>query len=311
MEKLFSGASNLAGAVDRAFIFIFAIAFIFLIGITVMMIYILIHFSRKKVKNPQQFTGNTKLEIAWTVIPLILVLMMFYYGWEGYAPMREVPVNAMQVKVTGRMWAWSFDYGNGKISKDLVVPYNQNVKMNLFSPDVNHGFFIPAFRVKADVIPSYDNYVWFRPITKGTYDIYCTEYCGLAHSGMTAKVIVVDSLEFKKWLAELKVTGTGPEHPGLAIIKANACLTCHSLDGTKIIGPSLKGIYGTKRIVVTNNSEREVVADDEYIKRSILDPNADVVKGFNKGLMQSYKQTLKAEDIDKIVDYFKTAGGQK
>ena len=308
---MFSGASNLAEGVDRAFIFIFATAFIFLIGIVALIIYILIHFSRKKNKNPQQFSGNTKLEIIWTVVPLILVLIMFYYGWVGFSPMRKVPADAMQVKAIGKMWEWNFDYGNGKVSKELVLPLNRNVKMNLFSPDVNHSLFIPAFRVKEDVIPGYNNYLWFRPISRGTFDIFCTEYCGLAHSGMTAKVVVVDSLEFKKWLADLKVTGTGPEHPGLAIIKANACLTCHSLDGTKIIGPSLKGIYGTKRTVVTNNSEREVVADDEYIKRSILDPNADVVKGFNKGLMQSYKETLKAEDIDKIVDYFKTAGGQK
>ena len=308
---MFSGASNLAEGVDRAFIFIFATAFIFLIGIVALIIYILIHFSRKKNKNPQQFSGNTKLEIIWTVVPLILVLIMFYYGWVGFSPMRKVPADAMQIKAIGKMWEWNFDYGNGKVSKELVLPLNRNVKMNLFSPDVNHSLFIPAFRVKEDVIPGYNNYLWFRPISRGTFDIFCTEYCGLAHSGMTAKVVVVDSLEFKKWLADLKVTGTGPEHPGLAIIKANACLTCHSLDGTKIIGPSLKGIYGTKRTVVTNNSEREVVADDEYIKRSILDPNADVVKGFNKGLMQSYKETLKAEDIDKIVDYFKTAGGQK
>jgi len=308
---MFSGASNLAEGVDRAFIFIFATAFIFLIGIVALIIYILIHFSRKKNKNPQQFSGNTKLEIIWTVVPLILVLIMFYYGWVGFSPMRKVPADAMQVKAIGKMWEWNFDYGNGKVSKELVLPLNRNVKMNLFSPDVNHSLFIPAFRVKEDVIPGYNNYLWFRPISRGTFDIFCTEYCGLAHSGMTAKVVVVDSLEFKKWLADLKVTGTGPEHPGLAIIKANACLTCHSLDGTKIIGPSLKGIFGTKRTVVTNNSEREVVADDEYIKRSILDPNADVVKGFNKGLMQSYKETLKAEDIDKIVDYFKTAGGQK
>ncbi len=308
---MFSGASNLAEGVDRAFIFIFATAFIFLIGIVALIIYILIHFSRKKNKSPQQFSGNTKLEIIWTVVPLILVLIMFYYGWVGFSPMRKVPADAMQIKAIGKMWEWNFDYGNGKISKDLVVPLNRNVKMNLYSADVNHSLFIPAFRVKEDVIPGYNNYLWFRPISKGTFDIFCTEYCGLAHSGMTAKVIVVDSLEFNKWLADLKVAASGPEHPGLAIIKANACLTCHSLDGTKIIGPSLKGIYGTKRTVVTNNTEREVVADDEYIKRSILDPNADVVKGFNKGLMQSYKETLKAEDIDKIVDYFKTAGGQK
>ncbi len=310
MTTLFSGASNLAEGVDRAFIFIFTTAFIFLIGITALIIFILIRFSRKKNKNPQQFSGNTKLEIIWTVIPLILVLIMFYFGWVGFSPMRKVPANAMPVKAIGRMWSWSFDYGNGKISKDLVVPLNRNIRMDLFSEDVNHSLFIPAFRVKEDVIPGYNNYLWFRPISKGNFDIFCTEYCGLAHSAMTAKVIVIDSLEFDHWLADLKVSG-GAEHPGFAIIKANACLTCHSLDGTKIIGPSFKGLWGSKRIVINAQGEQEMEGTAEYIKRSIIDPNADIVKGFNKGLMQSYKEVLKAEDIDKIVDFFKTAGGQK
>ena len=306
---MFSGASNFAESVDRAFIFIFAISFIFTIGITVAMIYIVIHFSRKKNKNPQQFSGNVPLEIIWTVVPLILVLFMFYYGWVAFAPMRKVPQNSMQVKVIGRMWSWSFDYGNGKISPDLVVPLDRNVKLNLFSEDVNHGLFIPAFRVKEDVIPGYNNYLWFQPIAKGKYDIYCTEYCGLAHSAMVAKAIVVDSLEFKTWLADLKVVSN--DHPGMAVLKANACITCHSIDGTKVIGPSFKGLYGAKRMVLTDQGEKEVEANADYIKRAILDPNAEVVKGYNKGLMQSYKDVLKAEDIDKIVDYFKKASEQK
>ena len=311
METLFNQGSNLAGAVDRAFIFIFSISFIFTIGIVVLMIYILIHFSRKKNKNPQQFSGNTKLEIIWTILPLIIVLMMFYYGWVGFAPMRQVPADAMQVKVIGKMWNWDFDYGNGKVSKELVLPFQKDVKLNLVSVDVNHSFFIPAFRVKEDVIPGYNNYMWFKPIMKGTFDIYCAEYCGLAHSAMLAKVVIVDSLEFKKWLADLKVTGNLPEHPGLVLIKANACSTCHSLDGSKVIGPSFKGLYGRKTIVLTDAGEKEIEATDEYIKKSIVDPNSEVVKGFPKGLMQSYKDKITAEDLDKIVDYFKTSVEKK
>ncbi len=311
METLFNQGSNLAGAVDRAFIFIFAISFIFTIGITALMIYILIHFSRKKNKNPQQFSGNTKLEIIWTVVPLIIVLMMFYYGWVGFAPMRNVPADAMPVKVIGRMWSWEFDYGNGKISKELVVPFNRNIKLNLVSVDVNHSLFIPAFRVKEDVIPGYENYMWFKPIMKGTFDIYCTEYCGLAHSAMLSKAIVLDSLEFNTWLAELKITGNLPDHPGLIILKANACITCHSLDGSKVIGPTFKNLYGRKDIVVTTAGEKEIEANDEYIKRSILDPNVEIVKGYNKGLMQSYKEKLTADDLTKIVDYFKTTVEKK
>ena len=311
METLFNQGSNLAGAVDRAFIFIFSISFIFTIGIVVLMIYILIHFSRKKNKNPQQFSGNTKLEIIWTILPLIIVLMMFYYGWVGFAPMRQVPADAMQVKVIGKMWNWDFDYGNGKVSKELVLPFQKDVKLNLVSVDVNHSFFIPAFRVKEDVIPGYNNYMWFKPIMMGTFDIYCAEYCGLAHSAMLAKVVIVDSLEFKKWLADLKVTGNLPEHPGLVLIKANACSTCHSLDGSKVIGPSFKGLYGRKTIVLTDAGEKEIEATDEYIKKSIVDPNSEVVKGFPKGLMQSYKDKITAEDLDKIVDYFKTSVEKK
>ncbi len=306
METLFNQGSNLAEAVDRAFIFIFAISFLFTIGITVLMIYILFHFSRKKNKNPQQFSGNTKLEIIWTVVPLVIVLLMFYYGWVGFAPMRKVPADAMPIKVIGRMWRWEFDYGNGKVSNELVVPFQKDIKLNLVSVDVNHSLFIPAFRVKEDVIPGYNNYLWFRPIIKGTFDIYCSEYCGLAHSAMLSKVVVLDSLDFKKWLVELKATGNLPEHPGLAIIKANACLTCHSLDGSRIIGPSFKGLYGRKSVVVADSKEKEIESTDDYIKRSILEPNAEVVKGYNAGLMQSYKEKISAEDLDKIVDYFKT-----
>ncbi len=311
METAFSGASNLAEAVDKAFIIILSISFILTFAITGLIIYTLIRFSRKREKNPRQFSGNTKLEIVWTIVPLIIVLVMFYYGWKGFSPMRDVPPDAMPIKAIGRMWAWSFDYGNGKISKNLVVPHNRNVKLNLFSEDVNHGLFIPAFRVKEDVIPGYNNYLWFRPIAKGEYDIFCTEYCGLAHSGMVAKVIVVDSLEYEKWFADLKATGDIPDHPGLAIMKANACLTCHSLDGSKIIGPTFKGLYGAKKVVLTDQGEKQVDAFDDYIKRAILEPNTEVVKGYNKGLMQSYKDVIKGEDLDKIVDYFRISGEQK
>lgn len=311
METLFNQGSNLAEAVDRAFIFIFAISFIFTIGISALMIYILIHFSRKKIKNPKQFSHNTKLEVIWTVVPLILVLMMFYYGWVGFAPMRKVPADAMKITVIGKMWSWDFDYGNGKISKELVVPYNKNVRLDLVSVDVNHSLFIPAFRVKEDVIPGYNNYLWFRPIMKGTFDIYCSEYCGLAHSAMLAKAVVVDSLDFNKWLADLKVTGNLPDHPGLVVMQANTCLTCHTLDGTKVIGPSFKGLYGRKTTVVTESGEKEVIADDEYIKRAINDPNTEVVKGYNRGLMQPYKDKISEEDMGKILDYFKSQSETK
>ena len=305
---MFSGASNLADGVDKAFVFIFAVAFLFIIGITVFMIVAVIKFNRKKNKPAQQFSGSVKLEIIWTVIPLILVLIMFYYGWVGFAPMRKPPKDAMQITAIGRMWEWEFDYGNGKLSKELVLPVDKPVKLNLVSEDVNHSLFIPAFRVKEDVVPGYDNFLWFTPTYMGNYDILCTEYCGLLHAAMISKAKVVSEAEYTDWFVNLEATGNIPDPEGLAILKDNGCLACHSLDGAKLVGPSFKGLFGSENIVITDDGEKNVVADEEYIKRAIYDPNFEIVKGYNKGLMQSYEKIISEEDIAKINDYLKTIG---
>lgn len=305
---MYSGASNLADGVDKAFVFIFAISFIFIIGLTAFMIFTVIRFNRKKNKPAQQFTGSVKLEIIWTVIPLVLVLMMFYYGWMGFAPMRKVPKDAMAINAIGRMWEWEFDYGNGKLSKELVIPVDKPVRLNLISEDVNHSLFIPAFRVKEDVVPGYDNYLWFTPTYVGEYDILCTEYCGLLHASMVSKAKVVSLEDYEKWLENLVATGNVPLPEGHAILKNNGCFACHSLDGTKLVGPSFKGLYGSERVVVTADGEKTVQALDEYIRTSIYEPDKEVVKGYNKGLMQAYNKLVSEEDIVKINEYLKTIG---
>lgn len=303
---MFSGASNLAQGVDDAFIFIFATAFIFIVGITAFMIWAVIKFNRKKGHKPATFDGSVKLEIIWTVIPTIIVMIMFWYGWKGFAPMRNVPDDAMEIKAIGRMWEWEFDYGNGKLSKDLVVPIDKPVKLNLYAEDVNHSLFIPAFRVKEDVVPGYDNYLWFTATILGEYELLCTEYCGLLHSAMIAKTKVIPQDSFENWLNNLEATGNIPDHPGLTVLKANACLGCHSLDGSKLVGPSFKGVYGTKKTVVVDGVEKEIIVDEEYILRAIYQPNDEVVKGYNKGLMQSYQKMITEEQVTQITEYLKT-----
>lgn len=299
---MFSGASNLADGVDRAFVFIFAIAFIFIIGITAFMIWTVIKYNRKKNKPAMQFTGSVKLEIIWTVIPTVLVLMMFYFGWVGFAPMRQVPEDAMSIKAIGRMWEWEFDYGNGKLTDVLVVPLNKPVRLDLISEDVNHSFFIPAFRVKEDVVPGYDNFLWFTATAKGEYEVLCTEYCGLLHSGMITKARVIDEAEFDDWLANLEATGNIPDPEGLTVLKNSGCLACHSLDGKKLVGPSFKELIGD-RIVIENGTEKTVSVDEAYLIQSIVDPNAQLVKGYSKGLMQSYEKAVSEEDIQKMTEY--------
>ncbi len=303
---MFSGASNMVEGVDRAFAFIFITAFIVIIGITVFMVWTLFRFNAKRVKEAKQFTGSTTLELIWTGIPLIIVMFMFYFGWVGFAPMRAVPDDAMVIKAIGRMWEWEFDYGEGKLSKQLVIPVNQPVKLELVSEDVNHSLFIPAFRVKEDVIPGYDNYLWFTPYYVGEYDILCTEYCGLMHSSMTSKTLVKSQEEYDKWLEELPATGNIPDPEGLVLLKNTGCLACHSLDGSKLVGPSFKDLFGSSKILVDNGETITLTADEAYIKRSIIDPDGQLNEGYNKGLMKSYRNELSDNEIVVITEFLKT-----
>lgn len=303
---MFEGASNLAAGVDRTFMLILAIAVFFIVGITAFMIWTVIRYSRKKNRPARQFTGSVTLEIIWTGIPLLLVLLIFVYGWKGYAPMRKVPADARNVTAIGRMWEWSFDYGNGKLSKILVLPVDKAVRLNLHSVDVNHGLFIPAFRVKEDVVPGYKNYLWFIPKFKGDYDVLCSDYCGLQHSGMNTKARVVSEEDFTRWIDSLPATGIIPDAEGLTLLKNTGCVACHSLDGARLVGPTFLGVYGKKHAVITDGSEVSMEATDAYLITSIVDPGKDVVKGFNKGLMQSYRDKLTDAQIALIIDYLKT-----
>ena len=305
---MFNGASNLAEGVDKAFLFIYIIAFIFIVGITAFMIWTVVHFSRKKGREAQQFEGSIKLEVLWTVVPLILVMIMFWIGWKGFAPMRKVPADAMVITAIGRMWEWEFIYSDSLRSKELVLPINKPVKLELVSEDVNHSLFIPAFRVKEDVVPGYDNYLWFTPNYIGDYEILCTEYCGLLHSAMVSKTKIVEQEEFDAWYEELKTASFIPEPEGLKLLRGTGCLACHSLDGSKLVGPSFAGFYGSQRTVNEGNTQKTVTADEAYITSSIYDPNLEIVEGYARNLMQSYRELLTEEQIAIITDYLKTIG---
>ena len=307
---MFSNASNFVYGVDKVFLIILAISFFFMIAITAVMIYFVIKYNRKKNIPAVQVKDNTNLEIAWTVIPLLLTLLMFYYGYAAYLPMRQPPKNAMVIATTAKMWKWSFKYEGDKQSDTLYVPLNKPVKLTLTSLDVIHGMFIPAFRIKQDVVPGRPNFVWFIPQQTGEFNIMCSAYCGVLHSSMLAIIKVVPENEFKTWLAALSTTSTAPLNAGLDILQKNGCVACHSLDGTKIVGPTLKGLYGSEVDVITDGKQHKIKADDEYIKTSINDPDKDIVVGFSKGLMKSYKSLLKDEDIKKINDYLKTLGAK-
>lgn len=196
---MFNGASSFIESVDGVFLFTIIVSVFFLVLITALMIGFVIKYSRKKNPKAVNIKGNTKLEILWTAIPTILVLIMFWYGWIGYLDMVNVPEDAMPVDVTAQMWSWKFKYSNGTETDSLYVPVNQPVKLNLKSNDVSHSFFVPAFRIKKDVYPGTERVVWFSATKIGKYDIACAEYCGLNHSYMYSKIHVLSQEDFDNW----------------------------------------------------------------------------------------------------------------
>jgi len=300
---MFSEISTLAAGVDKAFFFILWVSIILLVLITFLMIYFVIKYHRTKNQDPKDIEGNTLLEIIWIAVPTILVLGMFYYGWIGFEAMRDVPGDAMVVKVEARMWSWSFQYENGKRSQQLRIPVGRNIKLQMISKDMIHSLYIPAFRVKEDLVPRYETYMWFVSNRVGTYDLFCAEYCGVGHSKMTSKVIVMPEKEFEEWYKTEKGKEWVSMDGGL-LIEKNGCLECHSTDGSKRLGPTLKGVFGKERIVVTRGKERKVMADDAYLKKSILEPDYDVVKGF-QDIMPSMEGVLSKKELDTMITYMK------
>lgn len=311
---MFSGVSTFSSLVDDAFIFILVISLIFFLGITFTMIYFVIRYHHTRNKVVSNIHGNATLEIVWTVIPTLLVLGMFYYGFIGYRDMRTIPENAVEIKATGRMWSWLFTYENGLQTDTLVVPEGMAVKMLIESADVLHSFYIPAFRVKQDAVPGMTNYMWFQATESGVFDIFCAEYCGDRHSYMLSHVKVVPASDYDTWYAgtaELApaAAGTGgeskkkPGSRGPMLYKIKGCVACHSTDGSRLVGPSFKGIYGKIITVVSAGNERQVEVDEEYLRRSVRQPDVDKVQGFESVPMPP--QNVTDEELEELIAWIK------
>jgi len=287
-------------AVDPVFIFIFGASALLLLGITATMVGFAIRYRRSRAPEPtSQAAGNLWLEIVWTVLPTLLVLAMFYYGWAGYLALRNVPKDALPVTATARMWSWSFTYANGRTSTKLYVPVGKPVLVNLVSVDVLHGFYLPAFRVKHDVVPGMKNHVWFVADKAGSYDLFCSQYCGVGHSAMITTVEALPPEEFAEWLNRKdahKTAGAGRE-----LLEKHGCLACHSLDGSAKVGPTFKGLYNSRVTVLQEGKRIVVTADDAYLRESIENPAAQVVEGYQP-IMPTFGD-LRKEELEALVEY--------
>jgi len=302
-------ASSFVEGVDRAFIIILGFSFLFLIVLTTLMIIFIIRYNKKRHPKAVQIHGSTRLEILWTAGALVLVLVLFYFGWAGWKPMMNPPNDAMQVKAIARMWQFQFVYENGKVTDTLYVPVNESVVLDLVALDVIHSLYIPAFRVKEDMVPGLKKDMWFRAQREGEFDLFCAEYCGLQHSYMYTGVNVLSREDFDEWYADTTVAAPAEGVPdwqaGLDVLRKNGCNVCHSTDGSKLVGPSHLGAWGTTRRVESGGTDREVMADSAYIRTAIMDPDADVVKGYNKGLMLSYEGLVSEEQVGQVIEYLK------
>jgi cytochrome c oxidase subunit 2 len=304
--KDFSHVPNLAEKVDSASLLVLVISLVLLALVTLFMVYFAIRYRKKNNPVPEEVEESLMLEIAWTVIPTILVFIIFYVGWKNFLPMREVPPNAISIRAHSRMWSWQFQYDNGMKSSVLRVPVEKPVQLQMSSADVIHSLYIPAFKIKEDMVPGMETSMWFFPRETGEYDIFCAEYCGKGHSSMLSKVIVMSEEEFDRWYAsvERKKAEEDSKPDVMELLDEHGCLECHSNDGSVIVGPTFKGILGRTVTVVSNGKERTIVSDDEYIKKSILYPESDIVKDYPE-VMPSLEGELNSREIDVIIEYLK------
>jgi cytochrome c oxidase subunit 2 len=246
---------------------------------------------------------NDTLELTWTIIPTIICVFLFLFGWREYIKLVTPPQHALEIQVKAWKWGWEFTHPNGVKDENLFVPVDTNVRMVMTSNDVLHSFFIPVFRTKQDVVPRRYSFVWFHATKPGVYRIYCAEYCGTDHSQMKRKVIVLPPGEYEKYLTAMyeKINQMPPLDKGKKVYNEK-CIACHTVDGTPRVGPSWKGSWGTE---VHLDGGETVTFDENYVRESVLEPTKKGRPGFPRS-MPSFVGILNEKDIDGVIEYMKS-----
>ncbi len=299
-------ASSGAAPVDRIFGLVFWVSVFFFVLIVAVMVTFVIRYRRRPgheeaEPSPQH---HTALEVTWTVIPIAIVLVIFVLGFKAYLDINTPPANAYEILVTGQKWKWLFTYPNGHVDEDLHVPLDTPVRLVMTSEDVIHGFYIPAFRLKRDVLPGRYVKVWFRAIRPGDYQIYCTQYCGTGHSDMWSKVVVHEPGGFERWLEQASnfLKTMPPAQAGEKLYRTRGCAQCHTVDGRGSTGPTWKGLFASH---VPLEGGKTITADEDYLRTCILDPTKNVPLGFQP-VMPTFKGRIKDDEITAIIEYIKT-----
>jgi cytochrome c oxidase subunit 2 len=293
-------ASTAAGNVDALFIFLLIVSGLMTALIFTVLIYFAARYRRRRGVLAEQVEGSTPLELTWSIIPLFVFLLIFAWGAVVYFKGRTPPRDSTEVYVVAKQWMWKLEHAEGQREiNELHVPVGRDVKLIMTSQDVIHSFYIPAFRIKQDVLPGRYTVEWFRATKAGTYHLFCAEYCGTQHSGMIGSIVVMEPAQYEAWMSG----GTsGPlSATGEKIFAELGCVTCHRTD-TQGRGPNLQGAFG-KPVLLQDG--RTVTIDENYVRESILDPGAKVVNGF-KPVMPTFQGLVSEEQLNALVAYVKS-----
>ena len=299
--------SEHAKDIDTFYFFVFYLSLFFFIIVGGLAVYFPIKYRLKpgETRRSAHITDNFFLEMLWTVVPSLLCFVLFFWGFNTYVAAYTVPNDSLDIHIRGRKWNWTFEYPDGMAGGGtLYVPLNKPIKLVMDSEDVLHAFYIPAMRIKQDVIPGRYVLMTFTPNVKGTFQIFCAEYCGKDHSGMLAMLKVMDDAEYEVFKREgpPEYKTMDPKLIGETIYKTRGCQSCHSLDGKRGDGPSFKGIWGKTEQFADGTSG---VVDENYVRQSVLEPQAKVVKGFEP-IMPTFQGSLRPVEINGIIAYIKS-----
>jgi cytochrome c oxidase subunit 2 len=295
-------ASTLAARVDALYFFLIAVAVFFTSVIFFLIVFFAVKYRRHSdSERPEPIEGKIWLEVVWSVIPLGLTMVMFVWGAIIYFDIYSPPTNALEINVVGRQWMWKVQHPEGQSEiNELHVPVGQPVKLTMTSEDVIHDVFLPAFRVKQDVLPGRYTSLWFEATKAGVYHLFCAEYCGTQHSGMIGRVVVMEPAEFERWLGG-RVAGPSTTDLGESLFQRYGCNTCHRGE-TTTQGPALAGLFGK---TVKLQAGDTVTADEDYIRESILEPRAKIIAGYQP-IMPTFKGLVSEEAILHIIAYIKS-----
>jgi len=290
----------MAGNVDALFIFLVIISGLMTLLIFGAVIYFAARYRHQRGVQAEQIEGSTPLEVTWSIIPLAVFMVIFAWGAVVYFKSRTPPRDATEVYVVAKQWMWKMEHAEGQREiNELHVPVGRDVKLIMTSQDVIHSFFVPAFRMKQDVLPGRYTVAWFRATQPGTYHLFCSQYCGTQHSGMIGSIVVMEPAQYEAWMSG---GSTGPlSATGEKLFAELGCSTCHRTD-TQGRGPNLQGAFG-KPVLLQDG--RTVTADENYIRESILDPGAKVVNGF-KPVMPTFQGLVSEEQLNALVAYVKS-----